>query len=630
MPDKSELERITETGVGNPGPAHRFHRALQIARYYRWTQMARRGKKLLIDRILGARLIGNLPEPENFKLQVVPAFRQVADLVIESNRNHIHHSRSRISEGHVVLLGEPAELGQPINFKHESLRESSHLWRFQLEYHEFLLSLSPLSSQATETVARTLTSWLNQNPCQSTSRSDDSWHPYCISRRIPVWIWLLATHPFDRAFSARLSSSLYQQAYYLHDNLEYELGGNHLLENLTALSLAAALFGNLPDAQKWSATVEKILRRELAKQITAEGEHYERAPMYHCQVLGNLLIVAYCTQERFPRLSQMCREHASVMYAFIRQLLHPDGEIPLFGDSGFGESPGMPLIDALAGLCEIEPQVTAIVNGSAVGNYWVSRAEVNNHLETLIFDVGPVGADELPAHAHCDLLNIEASIGGNRWIVDSGNFNYNDDTMRWYCRSSVAHNVVTVDRQNQCDIWSRFRMGYRGQVIRFRQGGDTEFAWASAVHDGYRRTGVPEISRLISVHHQTRSWLCADYAAATNQKKLVGYLHLAPEIQIREIEPSAAGPRFKMVRGTNERMVTFFNAESVRVVTGWYCPAFGIRKQSQVFEYSANDDDSAIGWMLYPGEAEPKLDCNGKTLCLLAGNSKLVFDWTLR
>ena len=36
----------------------------------------------------------------------------------------------------------------------------------------------------------------------------------------------------------------------------------------------------------------------------------------------------------------------------------------------------------------------------------------------------------MPAHAQCDLTNLVASVGGRRWIVDSGNFDYQAGSMR--------------------------------------------------------------------------------------------------------------------------------------------------------------------------------------------------------
>ena len=153
------------------------------------------------------------------------------------------------------------------------------------------------------------------------------------------------------------------------------------------------------------------------------------------------------------------------MFTFVSELLHPDGEIPLFSDSGFGEAPSMKQITALS--TEAGLAVSGHDLGTKqIGDYWIYRGTKT----TAVFDCGQVSCSWLPAHAHCDLLGFEMSWLGQRWIVDSGNYNYEDDAMRLYCRSSLAHNVVTVGGQNHCDVWSKFRMGRRGKTLRFSPG----------------------------------------------------------------------------------------------------------------------------------------------------------------
>jgi uncharacterized heparinase superfamily protein len=129
-----------------------------------------------------------------------------------------------------------------------------------------------------------------------------------------------------------------------------------------------------------------------------------------------------------------------------------------------------------------------------VGDYWTWRHE----RDYLLFDAGPVGPDHLPAHAHADLLNIEISIDGRRFVVDSGVFDYEDGPMRRYCRSTAAHNALEIDGASQCDMWSRFRMGHRGWPTSLFTGSEGGFDWTSAAHNAYRRLGAPTVGRWIA------------------------------------------------------------------------------------------------------------------------------------
>ena len=83
----------------------------------------------------------------------------------------------------------------------------------------------------------------------------------------------------------------------------------------------------------------------------------------------------------------------------------------------------------------------------------------------LIVDAGPVCPDYLPAHAHADMLNYELVIRGRRVIVDSGVYEYQAGAWRDYFRSTRAHNTVEINRENQSEVWSSFRVARRARPL---------------------------------------------------------------------------------------------------------------------------------------------------------------------
>ena len=85
-----------------------------------------------------------------------------------------------------------------------------------------------------------------------------------------------------------LRAELAAHAGFLRRNLETDVGGNHLIKNLKALVGLAVFFGD--DALLARALGR--LRRQLSVQVLPDGGHYERAPAYHCQVLGDLIDIA--------------------------------------------------------------------------------------------------------------------------------------------------------------------------------------------------------------------------------------------------------------------------------------------------------------------------------------------------
>jgi len=61
------------------------------------------------------------------------------------------------------------------------------------------------------------------------------------------------------------------------------------------------------------------------------------------------------------------------------------------------------------------------------------------------FDVAPLGS----GHWHQDKLNLLVDAYGRRLLYDSGGGQYNQDKWRTYAVSTISHNTVVVDGQNQ-------------------------------------------------------------------------------------------------------------------------------------------------------------------------------------
>ena len=201
-------------------------------------------------------------------------------------------------------------------------------------------------------------------------------------------------------------------------------------------------------------------------------------------------------------------------------------------------------------------------------------------------------------------MNIEASVDGKRLIVDSGLFNYEDDEMRWYCRSSLAHNVVSVDDNNQFDIWSKFRMGYRGHTSHLKDGRNSAVNWASACHNAFRRLGVGNVSRLVAAE-PGKFWYCVDHANGKGRthgksgRSVSGFVHFSPQTSVNEVDNG----RFRVVIGENQFDLSIFGASRVKTCTGWYCPEFGQRQANVVIEYVFAENIPA-GWLLWFNEKE--------------------------
>ncbi|WP_197530692.1 heparinase II/III family protein [Bythopirellula polymerisocia] len=610
---------LVQQAKGLVGSWDKLARVGNVLRYYRAEQLVRRGVGMLRPSVF-ARRPQRILEKVTVREEALGAFRGIAETRVWRCLATAEEQRDDLARGCITLLGEKRSLGSPIDWAGGGGSDLARLWGFQLHYQEYLsdlaASVSAEDSDAWRIIWETVGSWITGNPSEDLTKSDavhpsDAWHPYCVSRRLPIWAQLYALCPPPQELEAEFLTSFATQAEWLSGSLEFDLGGNHLLENLRALALAGCFLEG-PRAESWLYLVERHLPAELARQVLPSGEHFERSPMYHCQVLGNLLQVGIAARAIRPQLSGSCLAIAAKMGGFLEQVLHPDGEIPLFGDSCFGEAFSVEELDRLAAVAGIAFSPKQLNGATVTGNYWVWR----DGEDALIFDAGPVGADCLPAHAHCDLLGFEASVGGQRWFVDSGVYDYSESSMRDYCRSSLAHNVVTFNNQNCCDIWSRFRMGRRGRVTRFEHGKQGSFAWCLAGHDGYRSLGLPQINRLL-VAQPEGGWACVESAppgqsAGTLESgELVGRLHLALGMRVESRGPQQLELRLH----DTVRWLGFPLGTEFEFAEGWYCDRFGKRTRTQVISYwptTSSADGTLFGWWFEPKGGESELSFPGE------------------
>ena len=635
---------------------NRFWRTVYTLRYHTPIQLLRRlQSRTRATRAKNSKLSApsaNVPIAEAVQIDESKAgvFRQLLTGRIAARRESVKNRRNDILEGRLGLIGCTAELGWPLDWKSSAQLDVDHLWQFHLQYHEFLLdlaeyarihanaanrdseSISPSSTVAvkefadvetTQAISQIIESWIDAYP----NAGGDAWHPFCISRRLPVWCMVWHAFPANE-LKKQLALSIHRQATYLHQHLEFDPGGNHLLENLRALVFAACFIvddeNQTPQTLTWLDTAEQIFRRELPRQILPSGEHFERTPAYHGVVLELLIEVRDVLQSVRPDFSQYLGEYIERMSTIAKGIGHPDGEMPLFADSTFAS---MPVTAAL--LKRSKPTTAASsVNdvaadlvhddndrhhAAAIGDYWVWRSPD----ATVVFDAGDAAADHLPAHGHCDLLNLEVSVNGQRLIVDGGVFDYGDTEMRKYCRGTAAHNVLQIDGIDQCDVWSRFRMGYRGHTGSLRSGVNDSFSWATASHNAYSRVSVPTVGRWLGCGHCNGSQqiICVDWAVGHGQHQFANRVRLHPAVDVQSTGPG----EYQLTLGNHtwELRWSRLNAGGQTTVEdGWYCPDFGSREPISVVVDKLNGSlPYASAWILQqsvPGEcySAPTLTLN--------------------
>jgi uncharacterized heparinase superfamily protein len=363
------------------------------------------------------------------------------------------------------------------------------LWRMNLHYMEYLKDVP--DALWSELVA----DWIDANPPFRSGAWRDGWNSYALSLRVVEWMHGLAGREhLPAGLLARVERSLAQQLVFLEQNLETDLGGNHLIKNIRALLWASAFFADVRSA-RWRALGVALLDNELARQVLGDGMHVERSPSYHCQVLADLLACRRALGED-PYGGRLDRALHRMAQA-TADLVHPDGRVPLFNDAGLTMS-HLPAdcLGAYEQLFGRRPAPRGVFALERAGYYGLRAGG-----SFLLVDCGAIGPDDLPAHGHGDVLSFEWSVGGERIVVDQGVFEYVAGERRQRSRSAASHNTLCFEGADQADFFGAFRCGRRpnAQVLTWAPRPDG-FA-LEGTHDGFRSLrGAPRHIRRVQAN----------------------------------------------------------------------------------------------------------------------------------
>lgn len=391
-------------------------------------------------------------------------------------------------------LNRGEELGPPpVDWRLGPVNEH-RLWTVTLHYHRWALDLGRLAAaggdrgrRASKLLADYLDDWLTRCHLQQPGAHHLAWNPYAIATRLGHWARL--DHEVNPAFwqdrpnlRDRFLESFGQQALYLERHLEWDLRGNHLMRDAVGLAWAGRFFTG-PPADRWLREATRLALDQLEEQVLADGMHFERSPMYHLQVMHDVLTLAQLVTDASAR--QKLRETWRAMAECAAWLAHPDGQIPLLNDSASGGAPD-PASMIAAGNAALDLEVDPIPRRGGCHLREAGLAIHHGPGWSLFLDLGSPGPAYQPGHAHAHTLTFECAWRGQRLIVDPGTFAYDHDEARRYDRATASHNTLTLDGHDSSEAWHIFRMGRRARItdshVSFTEAG----MHAAAAHDGYR------------------------------------------------------------------------------------------------------------------------------------------------
>ncbi len=503
-------------------------------------------------------------------------------------------SPSLLSPSRFRFLNEEHDIATPADWNHPDWEK---LWLYHLHYFDDLNAEG--AAQRRDWHRMLIGRWIEENPVGR----GIGWEPYPLSRRIVNWVkWAWGGNELPPG----TTESLALQAQYLSQRLEWHLLGNHLLANAKAM-IFAGLFFEGREAEGWLAKGASIFSQQLKEQVLSDGGHFERSPMYHAQVLEDVLDVINALQV-FPKasesgsLKEQCSDAARRMLRWLEVMTHPDGGIALFNDAAFGDAAETAALEAYGARLGISPG-NVLTPATSAGDIRITPLSETGYIRvdgggmTAFLDVAPIGPDYLPGHAHADTLSFELSLGRQRVIVDSGTSRYGEGPERLRQRGTAAHNTVAIDGQDSSEVWGSFRVARRAYPRDLRI--STEDGVISCAHDGYLRLPGKPVHwrewRFRTGGLQIRDEITGRF------RKAVGLLHFHPSVQVIPASKGSAATAAsgscnagKLLLPDGREMHWQIEKGRGRLIETTWHPEFGRTIPNQCLEVSFTNHETVV------------------------------------
>ena len=529
---------------------------------------------------------------------------------LPATKRELYQQRlSEAADGEMTFLNVTlpvAESGEPAWY-HPTLEDVPALWALKLHGFEFLnwVFLGNETPAECPNGHATFQEWV-----RSWMRSDDTdigteqylrraWTPHSVSLRVlnlsRYYCWC-EKELVDSAFLSLLRRLIFKNALFLENHVEYDIGGNHLIENAVALVTAGVLFDDVD--QEWLDIGVSVLEG-ASTQFLDDGGHFERTPMYHILTLTRYLTVLDVLRGSGRNVPPAIVDTAQRGTEFLRSIRPPDGRIPLLNDSVFEQALALDTCLSYARAVGIEPGASdSQMTMPASGYYWLGEGD-----DRLLVDGGLFGPPHLPAHSHNDLFAILLWVDGVRLLTDTGTYEYAPTARRQYARSVRGHNTLQVGSTEPIAVGGQYLAGRRLRPsVRYLRRGDI------TLFDGkYDRRGLfgADYTHRRRIFAGTDWWLVEDRVTGATNQRLRSRMHLHPSVVPNSCEgkksrqPDDDPTEFALsVAGDSKAYVVPTGIESVTETTRPYFPEFGVEHERSTLLLESAPGATATGFLL--------------------------------
>lgn len=498
---------------------------------------------------------------------------------------HDHGHPIQWNKDHGSNKAAPLRLAQKIDYRDFSEAGDCKLvWEPNRHQHLAVLARAYRASgndKYAVAIKEQLESWLEQCPYGYGM----NWRsPMELSIRLINWVWAvdltLESEIFTGNFRDRLLHSIYLHLWDV--TRKYSQGSsanNHLIGESGGVFIATSYFPQMANAAKWQNESFEILCREVDLQTFDDGCNKELALEYQFFVIQFYLICGlvgrWCGRE-FP--PQYWRKVEQQLLYIGR--LREGGDRPVFyGDAddgyvlnlGDSHTDPKPLLAAGAllfdnALCKTwAPDYCESLRwlfGSAGRERFASIAvgdktdRIASHAFqdcgfyllqcghrdagdriSVVFDCGPLGFGSIAAHGHADALSFTLKAFGEDILIDPGTYDYfTYPQWRTYFKSTIAHNTIEVDGQDQSMMLGLFLWGERAEARCLDWQPSDSGGLVKGEHDGYRRVQDPVLHRrTLQLDGNERLLTITDEILTKGQHTIRLAFHFAPTCTIESL-----------------------------------------------------------------------------------------------
>lgn len=384
----------------------------------------------------------------------------------------------------------------------------------------------------------------------------------------------------------------------------YFAPNTHLLGEGLALFFIGTLVPALPHADRWRTTGWKILLKELDRQFSSDGMHFEHSTYYHVYAVDFYLharMLAVANGVPLP----------SGFDARLKQMLSALNAVSLGGiPISWGDDDGGRLFDPrrnkrehmLDPLCigavlfsqgdfkraaqRLTEECLWLLGPSAAEKFGSIQGggvtKTDSLTATGLYTITPKHGEQLVIHAaalahgsgghsHADALSVQLVREGKALLTDAGTGYYaGPGGTRDALRGTRAHNSASVDGLDQARPSSLFgwQSRFHTEVEHWIEG--ESFCLFSGSHDGYTRLNQPVTHKRLVFSPQLGPWIILD--------RLLG--EGTHDLEINWLFPKTLGLKrstdFNFAGDSDFRLVTTSNAAWISsLVDRSYSPIYG-------------------------------------------------------